>query len=314
LAASDETFDLRADYIEPFGAPQPRAPRGRSMLASRSGEATRSDGMDGLVERIVVFALAGLASGFVSGLFGVGGGIVRVPLFIYLLPLFGVPHPVLMHVAVGTSMALVLPSALASTRKQLALGNLDLEYFRTWAVGLLAGVLIGIVLLPFISTEVLQAIFAVFMVAIGVYEGFLKDRLKAAGAAPQGAVKLAVAAAIGVVAAMTGTGGGAVTTPALQAFSVRLQSAIAIASAGGLVTGAVATIGAVVNGWHVRGLPAYSLGYVDLAVFAAMVPAILLAAPLGVRAGRRLGETRLRRVYTVLLFVIAFDLIRKLAG
>jgi uncharacterized membrane protein YfcA len=270
--------------------------------------------MDGLVERIVVFALAGLASGFVSGLFGVGGGIVRVPLFIYLLPLFGVPHPVLMHVAVGTSMALVLPSALASTRKQLALGNLDLEYFRTWAVGLLAGVLIGIVLLPFISTEVLQAIFAVFMVAIGVYEGFLKDRLKAAGAAPQGAVKLAVAAAIGVVAAMTGTGGGAVTTPALQAFSVRLQSAIAIASAGGLVTGAVATIGAVVNGWHVRGLPAYSLGYVDLAVFAAMVPAILLAAPLGVRAGRRLGETRLRRVYTVLLFVIAFDLIRKLAG
>ncbi|HEY7663562.1 MAG TPA: sulfite exporter TauE/SafE family protein [Xanthobacteraceae bacterium] len=270
--------------------------------------------MEELVQRILVFALAGLGSGFVSGLFGVGGGIVRVPLFVYLLPLFGVPHPVLMHVAVGTSIALVLPSALASTRKQLALGNLDLAFFRTWAAGIFAGVLIGIALLPFVSTESLQAIFAAFMVAIGVYEGFLKDRLKVAAAAPQGVVKLAVAAAIGIVAAMTGTGGGAITTPALQAFSVRLQSAIATASATGIVTGSVATIGAIANGWQVRDLPAYSLGYVDLAVFAAMMPTILLAAPVGVRAGRRLGETWLHRVYTALLFVIAFDLVRKLVG
>src|SRR5215470_18778284 len=131
--------------------------------------------MDGIVERVGVFALVGLASGFVSGLFGVGGGIVRVPLFVYLLPLFGVPHAVLMHVAVGTSIALVLPSAFASTRKQLALGSLDLAYFRTWAIGLLAGVLIGVVLLPFISAEILQAIFAAFMATVGVYEGFLKD-------------------------------------------------------------------------------------------------------------------------------------------
>jgi uncharacterized membrane protein YfcA len=74
--------------------------------------------MDGIVERIGMFGLAGLFSGFVSGLFGIGGGIVRIPLFVYLLPLFGVAHPVLMHVALGTSMALVLPSAVASTRKQ----------------------------------------------------------------------------------------------------------------------------------------------------------------------------------------------------
>src|SRR5262245_55978630 len=270
--------------------------------------------MEELLVRIVVFALAGLASGFVSGLFGVGGGIVRVPLFVYLLPLFGVPHAVLMHVAVGTSIALVLPSALASTRKPLALGNLDLAYFRTWAIGLLAGVLIGVVLLPFISTGVLQAIFAAFMLAVGIYEGLLKDRLKAAAAAPQGAAKLALAAAIGVVAALTGTGGGAVTTPVLQGFSGRLERATAVASSGGIITGAVATLGAVVNGWHVPGLPAWSLGYVDLAIFVAMMPTILLAAPLGVRTGHRLGETWLRRVYTVLLFVIAFDLVRKLVS
>ena len=142
--------------------------------------------MDGMVERIGVFALVGLASGFASGLFGIGGGIVRIPLFVYLLPLFGVAHSVMMHVAVGTSMALVLPSAIASTRKQLALGNLDLSFFRTWAVGILIGVLIGTALLPYASTELLQVIFALFMVTVGVYEGFLKDRLVIARAPPAG--------------------------------------------------------------------------------------------------------------------------------
>jgi uncharacterized membrane protein YfcA len=115
-----------------------------------------------------------------------------------------------------------------------------------------------------------------------------------------------------LLAALTGTGGGTLTTPALQAFSVRLEAAIATASATGLITGAVATIGAVIGGWHVRDLPAYSLGYVDLAIFAAMMPTILISAPLGVRAGHSLSEAWLRRVYTVLLFVIAADLMRKL--
>jgi uncharacterized membrane protein len=179
--------------------------------------------MEAIVERLGAFALVGLASSFASGLFGVGGGIVRIPIFVYLLPLFGVAHPVLMHVAVGTSIALVLPSAVASTRKQLALGNLDVPFFKTWAVGIFVGVLIGTVLVPFASTEILQAIFAAFMVALGVYEGFFKNRMVTAKAAPRGAVKLALAAAIGLLAALTGTGGGTLTTPALQAFSVRLE-------------------------------------------------------------------------------------------
>src|SRR6478752_2475283 len=167
--------------------------------SSGAGKAAEiEEAMEEIVQRIGAFALAGLASGFSSGLFGIGGGIVRIPIFVYLLPPFG-------------------------------------------------------------STEILQAIFAAFMVTVGVYEGFFKDRVVIAKAAPRGRVKLAVAAAIGWLAAMTGTGGGTMTGPVLQAFSVRLETAIAIASATGLVTGTVATIGAIISGWHVRDLPAYSL-------------------------------------------------------
>jgi uncharacterized membrane protein YfcA len=270
--------------------------------------------MEAVIERLSAFALAGLASGFVSGLFGVGGSIVRIPTFVYLMPLFGVPAPVLMHVALATSMALVVPNALASTRKQVALGNFDWPFFRSWAVGIFVGVLIGAALVPLAPTEILQAVFAVFMLMVAIYEGFLKDRMVIAKAAPQGAVKLTLATVIGCLSALTGTGGGTMTTPALQAFSVRMETAIATASATGLLTSAVATIGAVISGWQVRALPAYSLGYVDLAIFTAMLPSILIAAPIGVRTGHRLSEAWLRRVYALLLFVIAADLLRKLVN
>ena len=271
--------------------------------------------MDGIVERIGMFAVVGLFSGFVSGLFGIGGGIVLIPLFVYLLPLFGVAQPVVMHLAVGTSMALVLPSARASTRKQLALGNLELAFFRTWAVGIFVGVLIGTALLPYTSTEILQVIFALFMLTVGVYEGFLKDRLVIAPAAPHGAVKLGVAAAIGCLAALTGTGGEPMVTPILQAFSVRLEAAIATASATGLVTGTVATIGAVVGGWHTLNLPG-------------VFPGLRLhprhfcrdaADHHDHRPDRRARRPSAERGvaapnFTVLLFVIAIDLIRKLVS
>ena len=102
--------------------------------------------------------------------------------------------------------------------RRLALGNLDLAFFRTWALGIFIGALIGTALVPLASTEVLEAIFAAFMLTVGVYEGFLRNTV-IAKAAPRGAVKLALSAAIGCLAALTGTGGGTLTTPALQAFT-----------------------------------------------------------------------------------------------
>src|SRR5438045_8742197 len=122
-----------------------------------------------------------------------------------------------------------------------------MAFFRTWALGIFVVVLIGTAVVPFASTEILQAIFAAFMMTVGAYEGFFKDRVVIAKAAPRGGVKLAVAAAIGWLAAMTGTGGGTMTGPGLQAFSARLQSAIAIASGTGPVHDTDAPLGGVLS-------------------------------------------------------------------
>jgi uncharacterized protein len=270
--------------------------------------------MEDLVIRIVVFALVGAVTGFLSGLFGVGGGIIRIPVFLRLLPLFGVAHPVVMHVAVGTSIALVLPAAMAATRKQIALGNLDLSFYRTWAIGIFAGALIGNLLLPHVSTEILTVVFTIFILTVAVYEGFFKGRVTIGKELPSGATKLAIATSVGCVAALTGTAGGTVTTPILQAFGARIAAAVATSSATGLVTGSVGTIGAIWAGWQAHGLPSLCLGYVDLIIFAVMLPTTMLAAPLGVRMGQILSEAWLRLAFAVMLFIIAADLILKLVA
>jgi uncharacterized protein len=268
--------------------------------------------MEDLIGRIIVFVLVGLGSGFLSGLFGVGGGIIRIPVFLHLLPLFGVAHAVVMHVSIGTSMALVVPSAIAATRKQLALGNLDLKFYRSWALGILAGVVVGNVLLPYAPTKALLTLFVAYLVGVAIYETFLKRRIAFGSTPPHGAVKVGVAAAVGCIAALTGTAGGTVTTPILQAFGLTIESAIAIASATGLVTGSAGTLGSIAGGRDAPGLPPFCLGYVDVVIFFAMLPAIMIATPLGVRVGRRLSEAWLRRAFAVLLFIIAADLILKL--
>ena len=145
---------------------------------------------------------------------------------------------------------------------------------------------IGLGLLTHFSTEALKAIFIVFLLAVGMYVGFVGDSMRVGHGEPRGGTKLSIAAAIGAASTLTGTAGGTIATPVLTAFGVPLPLAIATSSAAGLLTDAVGTAGAIVAGWNGRHLPVPSLGYVDVAAWAAMTPGIMLAAPLGVRAAR----------------------------
>jgi len=262
--------------------------------------------------RAAVFAGLGLGAGFASGLFGIGGGIVRIPIFMFLFPVFGVAHTVVMHVAIGTSVALVIPTAIIATRKQYKLGNFDWKFYRTWAIGILAGVMIGMLLIPYLSTEVLQGIFAGFLLAVGCYMGFAKPNMVITKQPPVGILRAGLGTFVGGFAALTGTGGGAIAGPTLKAFSVPLKQAIATASATGLVVGTVATIAMVIQGWSFPGRPSPALGYVDVIVFCAMLPTTLIGTPLGVKVNQALPQRVLRVIYTILLFVIAAYVISKL--
>ena len=268
--------------------------------------------MDDLLLRIIIFAVVGLVSGFVAGLFGIGGGTIRMPIFIYLFPWLGIAHSVTMHVATATSLALIIPSAIASTRKHYKLGDLDVGFFKTWGIGLFIGVVIGSILLPYGSTEILQALFSIYIILVGLYIAFSRGRFTFAQQPPKGAKTVGISSIVGFIAAMTGTSGGTLTTPILSAFNMQLERAMAIAAATGLISGTVGAIGAIIGGWNAKDLPSYTFGYVDLVIFLVMMPTVMIAAPMGVSASHKMSEQTLQLTYAILLIIVGIDLLRRL--
>lgn len=265
-----------------------------------------------IITEIIVFLSLGLVTGFLSGLFGIGGGFIRIPIFVYVFPMIGVAHPILMHVAVGTSVALIIPTAIAASIKQYTQGNLDLSFYSSWAIGIFVGVLIGLFLVPYISTQLFQIIFVVLVLNIAAYLGLVKDSLVISKNAPKGVIKALISMSIGLASALTGTAGGALTTPALKAFSVPLKKAIGTASATGLVIGLVSTIGFVIHGWSIPDLPHFSFGYVNLVVFFAMLPSIFWGASLGAKINNRLDDRIVQRTFALLMLAVAANFIYKL--
>jgi uncharacterized membrane protein YfcA len=265
-----------------------------------------------LASELCLLLALGLVTSFVSGLFGIGGGIVRIPLFVYLLPLLGVAESVLMHVAVGTSVALIIPTAIAASVRQHKQGNLDLRFYRTWAVGIGLGVVAGNAIVPYMSAEIFKIIFVVFLLLVSVYVGFVPKTMTLTKQPPTGAAKIILAASVGFVALLTGTGGGALTTPSLKACNMPLKRAVAIASATGLVVGIIGTIGFVASGWHAPHRSPFSFGYVNLTVFFAMLPTILVGAPLGAKLNNHLSERTLSITYAAFLVLAAIDMAYKL--
>jgi len=121
---------------------------------------------------------AGAASGFASGLFGIGGGVLRIPIFLYLFPLFGVAQGVTMHVAAGTSLAIAIPSSAMACYAQFKAGKLDLRFLRVWLPALGLGVLAGVATARLAPGHVLEAVFAVVVMLAGLQMLFAGERLR----------------------------------------------------------------------------------------------------------------------------------------
>lgn len=252
---------------------------------------------------------AGFLSGFASGLFGVGGGIVRVPLFIFLFPIFGVQASVVMHMAAGTSLTLAIPSSLSASREQYRAGNLDIGFLRTWVPALVLGVLLGLIIMRYVSGRFLLQVFAFVILAVSIQMFFTTKDFKLTEDVPGGALRSIMAFIIGCLSTMMGLTGGSFTTPTLTAFGYSIHRSIAVATAGGFFISIVGSAGSIINGLNIAGRPAFSLGYVDLTAVLVMAPAVLFSAPYGVKMANRLSQDMLRRVFAVFLFIVSMDMI-----
>lgn len=250
---------------------------------------------------------AGIASGFAGGLFGLGGGVLRVPVLLYLFPAFSVAGDHVFHLAAGTSLALAIPTCLGSVLRHKKEANLDTALLKRWIPALLVGVAVGMWVSRETGGSILRVLFIGFLVLQALYV-LIPNRPRIGEVLPGRLGLSGIASAVGALSSLLGLSGGVMTTPILLAFGQSIHRAVAVSSAGGLALSVVATIGMIINGLDVPGRPSYSLGYVDLPAVVVMMPAVLVSSSLGARTANRIPDRLLEVIFGIFLVALIIDM------
>jgi len=250
---------------------------------------------------VAAMAATGLAAGTLAGLLGVGGGIVIVPVLYYVFGALGLDEEVRTHLAVGTSLATIIPTSIASARGHHGRGALDAAILRAWGPPMVIGAAIGAAIAGLLDGEALTAIFATLGLVTALNMAFGRESWRLGHTLPEGPGGWAIAGGNGAISAMMGIGGGVFGVTAMTLFGVPILRAIGTASAFGLLIAVPGVIGFVITGWDADGLPPFSLGYVSLIGFALIIPTMMASTRLGVALAHRLDRLVLRRLFALFL-------------
>jgi uncharacterized membrane protein YfcA len=255
--------------------------------------------------------IAGLAAGFVGGLFGIGGGIVIVPALYFVFTALGVDDAVRMHVAVGTSLSTIISTSWRSLSAHTKAGVVDFDILKTWTPWISLGAIIGAAIAGFANTEALLIVFGGGLLLIAAQMGFANPNWRAFSDLPRGALRALVAGALGTLSALMGIGGGAIGVTVMTLCGRPIHQAVATASGFGAAIAIPATVGYAIAGWGREGLPAWSLGFVSVSGFIFLARLTAVTAPIGARLAHRLPQLTLKRAFAILLAVLALNMLRE---
>lgn len=250
--------------------------------------------------------LGGVVSGVLAGVFGVGGGAVIVPILAEIFDRLDVAPDVQMHLAVGTSLAIIIPTSIRSYASHRARGSVDEEALRAWLIPAPAGAMAGAALAGFVPSDALKVVFVIFALGMSANLLFGRDDWRLAENVPGRVVMAAWGFAIGMLAALIGIGGGGIAALFLAACGMSIHRAIGTSAGLSAVVALPAAAAYVLVGLpHQASLPPLSIGYVSLLAALLMAPVAVLTAPLGVRLAHGLSRRALRAAFGSFLALVA---------
>jgi len=245
----------------------------------------------------------GALAGVLAGLLGVGGGIVIVPVLFLLFPLLGIDESIRMHLAVGTSLATIIPTSIVSARSHYKRGGVDFELLKSWGPAIFIGVVIGGLFGGKARGETLTLIFAVVALLVAANMSFRKEGMILAETLPGGLLRNAIGLVIGLFSVLMGIGGGTLSVPILTAFNYPIRRAVGTAAAIGLIIAVPGAITFILSGLNAANLPPGSLGYANLFGFALIVPATMAMAPVGAKIAHTIDPGNLRKAFAFFLLL-----------
>jgi len=257
---------------------------------------------------IISCAVIGVFVGFLSGLLGIGGGLVIVPALIYLLPLLNIPMDVVMPLALGTSLCSIVVTSSSASFAHYRNSNIPWALTKKFIVAIALGSLSGALVADLLSVSVLKSIFAGAVSILAIYM-LMSVRITSTRPLPNDVILFIIAYVCGVIASLMGISGAAILIPILMFFGVNVRHAIGLSTTCGALVAAFGTAGYVISGIGINSLPPWSFGYVYLPALISIVITSLIFAPLGVRYANKLPVKTLKRFFALFLLLVALKMI-----
>jgi len=254
----------------------------------------------------VVLLLTGVSAGFVAGLLGVGGGIVMVPAVSYIIMQTQPDVITAMHSAIGTSLAVIIPTSILSARTHMTLGNVDFSVVRKLALFVFIGACGGAIVARFLDNSSLKILFGLLCIIFGFI--FLIKIIVIRDGLPKHIFRAVIGGIVGLLSSLVGIGGGSLMVPALTSFGWTMHRAVGTAALIGLVIAIPGMASFVVMGLDMPGRPTYSLGFVWLPGVVCLSATSFFMAALGAKTADKINRKKLRKIFGIVLSIVGVHL------
>ena len=250
-------------------------------------------------------ALTAIPVGFVAGLFGIGGGLITVPFLYYIFGLLNIDPQYVMHLAVGTSFAIIIPTSIVSVLTHHKFKAVDFQIVKNYGVYVIIGVIIGTLFAASLKTKSLVLFFSIVILFLGIYLLLLKERKQNIIMEMKLHSKIILGLIVGFISAVMGIGGAIMNVPILKFFGYSINKAIGSAAAIGFLIALFGATGFLFTGSYLKTNLPLSIGFLNIPAFLIFIPITTFMARIGAKTVHRIDKNKISKLFGIFLLVVA---------
>ena len=250
-------------------------------------------------------ALTAIPVGFVAALFGIGGGLITVPFLYYIFGQLGIDQQYIMHLAVGTSFAIIIPTSTVSVLTHHKFNAVDFNIVKNYGIFVITGVVIGTIFAATLKTKSLVLFFSIVILFLGIYLLLIKEREQNTVSEMKLYLKFILGVIVGFISAIMGIGGAVMNVPIFKYFGYSINKAIGSAAAIGFLIALFGAIGFLISGSYLKTNLPLSIGFLNIPAFLIFIPITTFMARLGARTVHKIDKNKISKIFGIFLLLVA---------
>ena len=254
---------------------------------------------------VLLTALTAIPVGFVAGLFGIGGGLITVPFLYYIFGELGINQSYIMHLAVGTSFAIIIPTSIVSVLTHHKFNSVDFNVVKSYGIFVVVGVVLGTIFAATFKTKSLVLFFSIVIFFLGIYILLIKEKEQNIISEMKLYLKIILGSIVGFISAITGIGGAVMNVPILKFFGYSINKAIGSAAAIGFLIALFGATGFLISGSYLKTNLPFSIGFLNVPAFLIFIPITTFMARLGAKTVHKIDKQKINKFFGIFLLIVS---------